>query len=187
MNYLPGKKEPDGLHGETFRKDLFYSQKMRGKLKPFYEWKSFEGRFIFINKESAEISSILQKRLAVDTILALSDYKEIYIEEKIVRWPGYKYTAFVLEVQSCSVAGKESPGWMEYGLADYLAYGFEQEDGQIELYLIPFKKLKNWFWKNCISYSETKTTQLNQTVCKIVPIKDVKMNVGFEKFFIPKK
>ncbi len=166
-----------------FNTDLTYSEKQRTKLKSFYSTKAFEGRYVFINKASSPVSQKLQN-MAIDTIFQISDSKEIYIEEKIVRWPGYKYTAFVFETDSCTVIGREKSGWMKYGEFDFLLYGFEQASGDIEAYSIPFPKLKEWFWNNYTTYPATQTIQINHTFCRIVPIKDVESHVGFTKYFI---
>ena len=166
-----------------FFKDLKFAEKSRSRLKDFYSIKAMDGRYVFINKESGEIGKELQNK-SIDTILQITDNKEVYIEEKIVRWKGQKYTAFVLETESCSVKGKEKDGWMKYGKFDYLLYGFTQENEEIEIYIIPFLKLKKWFWENYKIFPETTTTQINQTKCRVVDIETVKNNVGFKKFCI---
>ena len=142
-------------------------------------------RNVFINKESGVLGKELQSK-SVDTILQLSDEKEIYIEEKIVRFPtsGKKYTAFTLEEMSCTTEGREKTGWMEYGKFDYLFYGFVQQDDSIELYIIPFQKLKTWFWGNNNNYPSWFSSQINRTQCRIVPIKDIEEYVGYKKYFI---
>ena len=166
-----------------FEVDLQHSESQRNKLRDFYSIKAHEGRYIFINKDKL-ISKWLQDN-AVDTIMQISNRDEVYIEEKIVRWKGKKYEAMTLEVMSCTVPGREKDGWMKYAKADILAYGFEQEDGSVELYIMNLFKLKDWFWKNVKNYATTTTEQINRTVCKVVPIKDIQENVGFKKFLIP--
>jgi len=167
----------------TFIADLKYAETQREKLKDFYACKSYENRYVFINKESGVIGKELQNR-SIDTIMQVSDKKEIYIEEKIVRWKGKKYTAFTLETDSCTVKGREKDGWMKYGEFDYLLYGLELENSDIEAYIISFQKLKKWFWENYENYRITTTEQINKTACRIVPIVDIKNNVGYKKFFI---
>jgi len=166
---------------EQFIEDLRFAEKYRQKLKSFYAIKAFEGRYVFINKESGAIGKELQNK-NIDTIMQITDNKEIYIEEKIVRWKGKKYDAFTLETDSCTVKGKEKDGWMKYGNFDYLFYGFVQNDDTIELYVIPFQRLKKWFWENYNNYPITITDQINKTMCRIVKIEDVKRNVGLKKF-----
>ena len=168
-----------------FRQDLTYSEVQREKLKEFYRVKAYDGRFVFVNKNKL-LSKWLQDN-AVDTIMQISDSDEVYIEEKIVRWKGKRYEAMTLETMSCTIPGREKDGWMKYSKADILAYGFEQESGDIELYLISFPKLKEWFWKNHEVFISTITEQINKTECKIVPILEIGRRVGFKKFFIPKQ
>ena len=167
----------------SFVNDLKFAEKYRQRLKEFYSIKAKDGRYVFINKESGTLGKDLQNK-AVDTILQLTDDREIYIEEKIVRWKGKKYTAFTLETDSCTVPKREKEGWMKYGEFDYLLYGFVQENDSIELYTIPFKKLKNWFWNNIEKFPITETEQINKTRCRIVDIKKVEENVGFKKFYL---
>ena len=169
----------------SFNIDLKLAEKHRNRLKDFYAIKAFEGRYVFINKLSGEIAEELQNR-SVDTILQISDDKEIYIEEKIVRWPGYEYTAVTLETESCTVKGYEKDGWMKKLTSKnhFLAYGFLQEDETIKLYIIPFDKLKSWFWENVDKFKSTVTDQINKTECKIVPLEEIKNNVGYKIFYI---
>jgi len=165
----------------TFQTDLNFAEKYRQRLKDFYSIKALDGRYVFINKTSGKLGNELQQK-SIDTILQLTDKKEIYIEEKIVRWKGKKYTAFTLETESCSIVGREKDGWMKYGEFDYLIYGFIQENDNIEVYVIPFQKLKKWFWENYELFPITKTEQINKTICRVVDIKEVEKNVGFKKF-----
>ncbi len=166
-------------HG-NFQNDLLFAERQRQYLKPYYKKISYEGRYIFINKASGILSNELQNK-AVDSIIQVNDKREIYIEEKIVRWKGYKYNDFVLETESCSVDGRYKDGWMKYGQFDILLYGFTLENDNIEIYIIPFKKLKKWFWENYLKYKETTSKQINQTKCRRVPIKDIELNIGFKK------
>lgn len=165
-----------------FDKDLNFAEKNRNRLKDFYSTKAFEGRYVFINKNN-KLGSELQSK-AIDTIFQVTDNKEVYIEEKIVRWKGNKLTAFALETESCTTLGREKDGWMKYGEFDYLVYGFIQANNDIELYIIPFKKLKTWFWQNYINFPITISKQINKTRCRIVKIQDVEKYVGFKTFII---
>jgi hypothetical protein len=146
-------------------------------LKPFYLEKSHEGRFVFVDK--GKIADILQKEYAVDTIMQINHELVKSIEEKIVNWPGYKYTNYTLEIMSCTVPGREKQGWMHYGKCDILLYCFVQENETIEAHAIPFEKLQTWFFNNdnYLKYKSTITEQINHTECKLVLIKDVFDNV----------
>lgn len=166
----------DDVRQKKYRKKL---------LKPFYLNKAHEGRFVFVDKGS--IADVLQREYAVDTIMQINDELVKSIEEKIVNWPGYKYTHYTLEIMSCTVPGREKTGWMHYGKSDILLYCFVQENETIEAHAIPFQKLKEWFFKNdhYLNYRSTITKQINRTECKLVPITDVFDNVpGCKKIYI---
>jgi len=153
-------------------------------LQPFYAEKAKNGRFVFADK--GNLAEILQKEMAVDTIMQGEGNRVIAIEEKIVRWPGYEYTAYTLELMSCTNPGYEKKGWMHYAKCNILLYCFEQEDGSIMAHAIPFRPLQEWFLSHCQVYTSTVTTQINHTECKIVPIADVWANVkGCKKFTMP--
>jgi len=155
-------------------------------LKPFYLIKSHEGRFVFVDK--GKLADILQKEYAVDTIMQINHELVKSIEEKIVNWPGYKYTNYALEIMSCTVPGREKQGWMHYGKCDILLYCFLQENETIEAHAIPFNKLQDWFFNNdnYTKYKSTITEQINHTECKLVPVKDVFNNVpGCKIIIIP--
>lgn len=128
-----------------FDRDNIWQRKVRDSvLAPgYYGLYSTGGRYVFIDK--GRLATILQKRFAVDTILQGKDGEAVCIEEKIVRWPGYRYRSYCLETDSCTKPGHESQGWMHYGQADFLLYCFMQPD-QLECHLIDFQKLKAWFW-----------------------------------------
>jgi hypothetical protein len=160
----------------TFFSDNNWQRKIRdGLLKPFYQKFSQEGRFVFADK--GEFATLIQKELAVDTIVQGRDNTALAIEEKIVRWKGRRYSAYTLETMTCTVPGRERKGWMHYAKCDYLLYCFEQEDGSVEAHMIPFAPLQKWFFANVDRYRSTVTEQINKTECKIVSIADVWENV----------
>ena len=109
----------------------------------FYDGRAVRGRSVYLDK--GKLATTLQKRFAVDTILQAKNGGAVCIEEKIVRWPGYRYNSYCLETDSCTKPGHESKGWMHYGQADYLLYCFMLDD-RIEWDLIDFPKLQAWFW-----------------------------------------
>lgn len=138
---------------------------------------SLEGRYVYIDK--GRLAMLIQKRLAVDTMLQSSkDGSAVGIEEKIIRWPGYQYTALTLETQSCTVPGHESDGWMVYGEADYLNYAMCLENGNVLCHLIDFQKLKQAFWPVAETFNTTISEQRNHTACRIVPLSWVRQHVG---------
>ena len=155
-------------------------------LKPFYREHSWEGRYVFADK--GKLADKLQREMAVDTVLQKEQNALLSIEEKIVRWKGKAYKAFVLETWSCTVAGRESQGWMYTAQCDYLFYCFVQEDEKSCIsYLIPFDKLKAWFFENdrYLNFPKTITNQINKTECRVVNIVDVKKAIpGIERYVI---
>ena len=160
----------------NFMKDNNWQLQIREKLlKPFYTKRAYEGRFIFADK--GRLADILQKEMDVDTVIQKKDNSILAIEEKIVRYPGYKYTSYTLELMSCTVKGREREGWMYYSRCDVLLYCFVQEDGSIEAHAIPFPPLQEWFMDNYKNYKSTITKQINHTECKLVPIADVFANI----------
>jgi len=151
-----------------FRRDDDWQRGVRDRiLAPgFY---AASGQYVFLDK--GRLAAILQKRFAVDTIVQGRDGRAICIEEKIVRWPGYRYTAFSLETRSCTVPGRESDGWMVYGEADYLHYCFHQEDDSLDCYLIDFPRLKEWFWRLADSFPVFGPLETsNASMGRLVPI-----------------
>lgn len=160
---------------DHFRTDNEWQKTVRDNtLVPFYYTEAQDGRFVFADKGA--FSDKLQRELSVDTLMQKSDGELLAIEEKIVRWPGYRYTAFTLETWSCTVKGRERKGWMYSAACDVLLYCFVQENGlDVLAYAIPFKQLQTWFFAGdrYKAYFPTKTEQINQTECRIVPIRDV--------------
>lgn len=147
----------------------------------FYGKYAAEGRYVFIDK--GRMALILQKRYAVDTVLQGRDGAAVCIEEKIVRWPGYPYTAYALETHSCTKPGRESEGWMRYAKADYLLYCFHQADDGLICHLIDFPALQAWF----TPLEETFPTfgplaTLNASKGRVVPISAVASGVKTKTF-----
>lgn len=143
----------------------------------FYQKYAEHGGYVLLDKGNLAVR--LQKELGIDTILQVADGEVIAIEEKIVRWPGYPYSAFCLETHSCTVPGRESPGWMAYSAADYLLYCFVTADGGLDAYLINMPALKAWFWpihEQFDTFGPLPT--LNRTMGRKVPIIDVQTHVG---------
>jgi hypothetical protein len=170
----------------NFIRDNSWQRKERERLlKSFYISKGLDGRFVFVDK--GKLADVLQKELAIDTILQIKDNGIVGIEEKIIRWPGFKYSNYTLEIMTCTVPGHERKGWMYYAKCDVLLYCFMQEDGSMDAHALPFPKLQEWFFKNdrYKQYKSTITIQLNRTECKIIPIIEVWNNVsGCKKFHI---
>lgn len=165
-----------------FHIDNDWSHRKRDEyLKPHYITHSEEGRFVFCDK--GDLAKELQQA-AVDTIMQGEEGRIWAIEEKIVRWKGRRYTALALETWSCTVPGRERQGWMYTAKCDVLLYCFEQEDGSLLCYAIPFGKLQYWFFDNSHfeQYPTTQTKQINHSECRVVPIDDV-LSIGGCKCF----
>lgn len=166
-----------------FHRDNEWQRRIRDVvLAPrLYDRHAHGGRYVFIDK--GKLASVLQKRYSVDAIMQGRDGRAICIEEKIVRWPGYVYRDFCLETDSCTIPGRESAGWMQYGQADYLLYCFETEAGDLDCYLIDFPALREWFWPRLDRYKIFGPLQtLNRSMGRKVPIKDVCLAVRTWRF-----
>ena len=161
-----------------FERDDQWQRQMRDSIlvPQFYEQYSTDRRYVLLDK--GRFAGLLQKRMAVDTIVQSRDGAVVAIEEKIVRWKGRVYTKFFLETNSCTKPGRESDGWMAYGKADYLLYCFEQEDGSLVAYLVEFPKLCEWFWQVFQMFSPHRMQgTLNETEGRLVDIETVRKNV----------
>lgn len=159
---------------EFVRDDRWQRIKRDNLLQPYYRNICEDGRFVFLDK--GKLADRIQREEAIDTILQLRNNGVLGIEEKLVRWPGYKYLSYTFETKSCTVEGREKQGWMYYSTCDYLLYGFVQEDNaSIVAHLIPFPKLKAWFFEDnrYLGYRAFVTDQLNHTETRVVPIADV--------------
>lgn len=168
----------------NFVDDLRWSCTMRDRyLIHFYRKYSQDGRYVFVDK--SKCSTLLQKQLAVDTIVQSKQGGSICIEEKIERWPGYTRTNFALETDSCTVPGREKVGWMSYAEADYLLYAFELPTGGLHVYFIDFQPLRQWFEKVKDNYkSHTMLNTINHTRFKKVPINDVLHNIKTTQYVV---
>lgn len=108
------------------------------------------------------------------------------VDEKIVRWPGFKYHAFALETRSCTVPGHEKSGWMLYGEADWLLYCFQQQDESLDCYLIDFPMLQKWFWPLESTFPPFQMKTKNCSAGRVVNIDLVVSAVPTKRFQIEK-
>jgi hypothetical protein len=151
----------------------------------FYRSYALEGRYVVVDK--GRLATLLQRRCAIDTFLQGEAGTCLCAEEKIVRWPkrGKPYTAYSLETMSCTVPGRESPGWMRYGRADLLVYCFHQADDSLIVHVVAFRPLQQWFWLNETRFSTFGPLEtLNRSMGRVVPINDVADQVGVEIFHV---
>ena len=164
--------------------DEWQRQKRDKYLSGFYGKFSRDGRYVYIEK--SRCSTLMQKRLAVDTIVQSRRGGSECVEEKIVRAREKPLTAFCLETESCTVAGHESDGWMKYGEADYLMYCFEVETSlDLDCYLMEFQPLKAWFWAQDIErFHRHVMPTLNRTASRLVPVVEVARNIKAVRFLM---
>jgi hypothetical protein len=166
---------------ENFSAANAWQQMQRDRyLIHFYQKYSLNGRYVFIDKSAC--STLLQKQLAVDTIFqSARNGASLCIEEKIDS--GTARINFALETDSCTVKGREKPGWMHYAQADYLLYAFVRAEGGLKVYLIDFAKLREWFWQVYEQYRYyVMPNTINHTGIRLVPIRDVEQNVPTWKY-----
>lgn len=151
-------------------------------LVPYFYERYFDGNFESIEPGSARSAG------GVDCIANGKRF-----DEKIVRWPvdedgqprAEGYDAFALETQSCTVAGRERPGWMRTNRVDYLLYCFMSRTGdELRCYQVDFPALQVWFWPRIGSWAEWISTQINRTACRIVPISEVMSAVWTKEFVV---
>ncbi len=168
-----------------FHHDDVWQRSIRDEIlvPQFYQKQAIDGRYVLADKGG--LASKLQRELGVDTIYQAVTGEMVAIEEKIVRWPGYTYTSFCLETHSCTVPGRESPGWMVHGSADYLLYCFSTAKQGLDCHLIELPKLKEWFWPVHERFDTFgPLTSLNRTMGRKVPIVEVYANVPAWQFFL---
>ena len=168
-------------NGNAFRRDDAWQKDVRDRvLLGFYGKYALNGRYVFIDK--SECSVLIQKRLAVDTMLQGRN-GSVCVEEKIVRYKGKVLERFFLETESNTNPGWESEGWMKYGEADYLLYCFEKPNGHLDCYLIEFPALKQWFWPRADGYhAHTMPNTINNSRGRLVPTIDVAEAVKTVRF-----
>lgn len=169
----------------NFWNDNEWQRRKRDKyLVHLYGKYARDGRYVFLDK--GRCSSLIQKRLAADTIVQGRRGDSPCVEEKIVRFKGQVLTRFCLETESCTVPGHESPGWMRYGEADLLNYCYEVEkDGPLDCFLSDFQAVKKWFWEQDLSrFYYNRMKKHNRTGSYLVPIIEVAAAVKTVRFLI---
>lgn len=170
---------------DNFTAALEYTHHMRDTfLSRLYQYYSVDNRYVYVDK--SKCSTYLQKALAVDTIVQVKHNVSLCIEEKIEQWPGYKRSNFALETDSCTVVGREREGWMHYAEADILLYAFAYKgDTGLDVFLIDFPKLREWFWSLSARYpAHIMEDTINHTRFEKVPIVDVRKAVPTSRYLI---
>ncbi len=170
-----------------FAENFFFgTKKYRHLLEALYKQYSYDGRYVFIDK--SRFSTLVQQRLKTDTVIQKDVEASNGIEEKVVAWPvrDYPYTAFFLETKSCTNLGHESDGWMHTCQADYLLYAFEIKDIGLDIYIVDFPLLQQWFWEDdrYARYKWHRMPDQNRTLGHIVNIHHVTACIPTERFLI---
>jgi hypothetical protein len=170
------------IENDFARDDAWQRTVRDGVLVPWYA-KTFAN---FVLLDGLGLARILQKRDGVDTVVQSID-GAIFIEEKIVRWPGFQYTDYCIETQSCTTPGHESPGWITTGRADRLLYCFEQADGGLHAHWIDFPKLRAWFLPRQEEFATWGPLEtLNGSKGRKVPIAAVAAAVPVKRYSLPR-
>jgi len=173
---LPGLKETSGrvldLNMVEWKKSLELEEKASIYFNFAYRkiWKIKSIKTI--NQTSKGIDE------GIDKILVLEDNSQITIEEKV---RAKKYSNNDLVIEEKSNVEKNTPGWIYYSKADYLAYSWFI-DGLAKVLIIKMDKLKKWYMKNKEKYNlvTTHTDNLYHTSFRIIPLSD--LDFEFFKF-----
>jgi hypothetical protein len=161
--------------------DAFQRERRDALLRPlFYDrWFPYQYRFVTDRDMQGQ---------GIDTVLMPDGgIKMVRIDEKIVRWPGYRYRAFSLETRSCTVAGFEKPGWMFSGEADILLYCFARPDDALSCWWIDMAALQKWFWPKEQTFAPFRMSEHNQTMGRVVLIQAVQLNIPHKHFLLRKR
>jgi hypothetical protein len=138
-----------------------------------------EGALVLTDK--GNLSELLQRQCG-DAVGNSQDGRVWGIEWKVEE--ENKYNNFFLE--TWSNLARFRLGWLYTLRTDILLYFFLKE---LELYSIPFMKLKAWaFIKKRIYHFpeklQSKTIQLNDTWGRCVPINVIEKEVGFNRYIL---
>lgn len=157
-----------------FYTDDAWQKEMRDTfLVPYYR-ETFAGFLLFDGKDDFSLS--MQAR-GIDTLTWRSSAALHSFEEKMARFKGKVYDAICLETHTCTVPGHIEKGWMYYCEAEFLFYGIETGQGDLDCLLIPFKKLQPWFWDHYREFpihvmpgknrSETRVVKIDRIIAAI--------------------
>jgi len=158
-----------------FKQDLAFAERARVLLNGFYESVAKEGKFVPLERSPGSIW--IQRNAHVDCILSSRRGGSVTIEEKIVRWPGYKYSAMTLETHSNLERTQEDDigdGWMKTSTADILLCAFEGPEGGLTVWAFDLPMLREWFFANFENYPIADTSNRYYTTrCRVVPMAHV--------------
>lgn len=163
-----------------FNTDLEYANTRRLRLdKYFYPQMSLEGRFVPLDRSPGSI--YIQREIHVDCVVASHAGGSVTVEEKIVRWKGYHYTAITIETHSNLSRRADDEigdGWIATSKADFLLYAFEQPNKSLKVWVFDLPKLRDWFTPRVNQYRITDTDNgFYTTRCRIVPLVDIPKHI----------
>jgi len=142
-----------------------------------------DGPAVFLDRHQLALE--IQQRYKFDTIIR-SRRGPIFIEEKIVRWKGYDYTAIAVETKSCTLPGRETDGWIVTSRADYLLYCMLTMESDLHCHMWPMAKLRAFFLPRIEEFYEHVETERNRTASRIVPIATINnAGVPYRSFWCP--
>jgi hypothetical protein len=116
------------------------------------------------------------QRQGIDKTLVLKDGKKIFVEEKFREHKFWEIRFQDILLEYISIDNKNVPGWIYTSKSDYLVVVFKGIDvHESELYIFPFKPIKQWVRDNPIAFKKFKdiiapNTHWN-TISKAVPLK----------------
>lgn len=161
----------------NFYKDLAFADLSRLRLERyFYPNIARDGRFVGLERSNGSV--YIQRHCHVDCIVASKNGGSVAFEEKIVRWPGKKYTAMVIETHSNyerTLEEKIGDGWIKTSVADFLLYAFEQADRRLLTWVFDLPKLREWFINSDHEKYPLSLTDNGyySTACRVVPLSDI--------------
>lgn len=130
----------------------------------FYPHMAAHGRFVRL--EGSPGCLALQRTMKIDVVAAVNQTRSATVEEKIVHWPGYAYTAIAVETHSNLGRNGKSllgDGWIGRSTADYLLYAFLQADEMTMLvWVFWFNKLREWVRPQLASFPLSDTDNYGQ-------------------------
>lgn len=139
-----------------------------------------------MGRNASMVEGKIQMRLHVDVIMQFRPDRCVAIEEKIVRYPGYVYTAMAVETHARLRPDDDDAhgdGWIWTSHAEFLLYAFVQEDGSLRVWVFNLPRLRHWFrnqWhvfesayvKNVGGLTVVRKVPLQKIPRKIVHVRD---------------
>lgn len=165
------------MYGQARKDDDTQRDRRDRILRPLFYDRFYPSQYRFLSVEES------RRFGGADTLVR----GEIRIDEKIMNHGPNVY--FSLEVRSCTVPGRETPGWMVTLRVDFLLYCFADDDDEaLTCYLIDFPALQKWFaaqdearWKLRRMEGDDHP---NHTECRLVPVEEVCRSVKVKKYYL---